>query len=598
MSRRCVLATVASLQFICLSGFAQSVGHIVVLGDFELPSLISPDSVMAVSAGSLESLALLADGSLVSWGVPWAPMPDPTSSYRAISAGYSHNLALRSDSTVVAWGSNVAGESDSPQPNQDFVAISSCFHHSLALRSDGSVAAWGMNVEGQCSVPEPNADFVAVDGGDNFSIGLKADGSLVAWGSNTFGQCDIPEPNSNFTALSAGPDFVVALRADSSLVAWGRNLYGACTLPTPNEDFIAVSAGWTHCLALRADSSLAAWGGNFSGQCELQGANQSFLKLSAGYGHSLAIQRSLHTSALLEPDSLVFAPSLVHGSRSASFTLTNTGDLLLADTLRIPDAVFQLQDSPEFSLASGESRTFELMFQSDQAGYFSSQLELGSVVGSLPCRASAHEVLMQVGPESECGTIDNPGNEPDATSGFLVDWNDGLIGLDVVPPPAQDLQAEIWIMGQIAWTGSTSSLQDAAAALDTLEIWLENDMEMHIEVRNGDQVWNENGALCDWTLELTGQQTPLRPGSLSLDAPVPNPFNPSTTLAYTLPVDGFVSLDLFNIQGALVRELVAQTLPAGRHSVIVDGSALASGLYLARLQTAQGVRSTRLLLLK
>ncbi|MCB1047671.1 MAG: hypothetical protein KDC10_10775, partial [Calditrichaeota bacterium] len=102
MSRRCVLATVASLQFICLSGFAQSVGHIVVLGDFELPSLISPDSVMAVSAGSLESLALLADGSLVSWGVPWAPIPDPTSSYRAISAGYSHNLALRSDSTVVA----------------------------------------------------------------------------------------------------------------------------------------------------------------------------------------------------------------------------------------------------------------------------------------------------------------------------------------------------------------------------------------------------------------------------------------------------------------------------------------------------------------
>jgi len=76
----------------------------------------------------------------------------------------------------------------------------------------------------------------------------------------------------------------------------------------------------------------------------------------------------------------------------------------------------------------------------------------------------------------------------------------------------------------------------------------------------------------------------------------PNPFNPRTTLRFTLPRASRVELAVYTVRGERVRTLVAMDLTAGEHEVAFDGTGLPSGTYLARL-SASGVEATRRLTL-
>ena len=83
----------------------------------------------------------------------------------------------------------------------------------------------------------------------------------------------------------------------------------------------------------------------------------------------------------------------------------------------------------------------------------------------------------------------------------------------------------------------------------------------------------------------------------------PNPANPGTTIRYTLPEDGFVSIRIYNINGRLVAELVDAAMTAGRHAVRWDGrtaagQAAATGVYFYRLQFEDRVMSRKFLLLR
>lgn len=69
----------------------------------------------------------------------------------------------------------------------------------------------------------------------------------------------------------------------------------------------------------------------------------------------------------------------------------------------------------------------------------------------------------------------------------------------------------------------------------------------------------------------------------------PNPFNPATTITFTLPKTSLVRLDVFNLRGQRVASLVNGTLPAGEHQVVWHGTdntrrAVSSGVYFYRLR--------------
>ena len=94
------------------------------------------------------------------------------------------------------------------------------------------------------------------------------------------------------------------------------------------------------------------------------------------------------------------------------------------------------------------------------------------------------------------------------------------------------------------------------------------------------------------------------PKSFSLGGARPNPFNPSATIAYEVPVQAKVTLTVYNLLGQEVVTLVNQVQAAGRYEVTwnalnAQGRSVSSGVYLYRMTTNKGYSETkRMTLLK
>ncbi len=78
------------------------------------------------------------------------------------------------------------------------------------------------------------------------------------------------------------------------------------------------------------------------------------------------------------------------------------------------------------------------------------------------------------------------------------------------------------------------------------------------------------------------------PSEFALNQNYPNPFNPTTTIEYALPADARVTLEVFDVLGRRIAELMNGQVAAGYHDVKFDASALASGMYFYRLNTVEG----------
>lgn len=105
------------------------------------------------------------------------------------------------------------------------------------------------------------------------------------------------------------------------------------------------------------------------------------------------------------------------------------------------------------------------------------------------------------------------------------------------------------------------------------------------------------------SLAVSAVEDPGVPGvGMTLQA-APNPFNPRTTLSFTVEREGTVKLDCHDVAGRRVRRLWDGVLPAGRHHVVWDGRddagrGLASAVYLVRFTAAGQTGAARVLLLK
>jgi alpha-tubulin suppressor-like RCC1 family protein len=240
--------------------------------------VLAGKTVVSVSAGISHSLALCSDGTVTAWGVNFhgelgnnsttngrVPVLVTQSGVLAgktvvsVSAGSSQSLALCSDGTVTAWGGNFYGElgnnstTNSSVPvlvtqsgvlaGKTVVSVSAGDYQSLALCSDGTVSAWGDNVYGQLgnnsttrsTVPAlvtqsgvlAGKTVVSVAAGYEYSLALCSDGTVSAWGSNGYGKL-----GNNSTIPSSVPVLVT-----QSGVLAGKTV-------------VSVSAGISHSLAI------------------------------------------------------------------------------------------------------------------------------------------------------------------------------------------------------------------------------------------------------------------------------------------------------------------------------------------------------------
>lgn len=291
------------------------------------------NNVIAVSASGTQSFALQGDGTVKSWGnnmygqlglgnftdrnTPQLIPAANLSNVVAIAVGSSHALALLADGTVKSWGHNLRGElgignttaQNTPQlipvaSLSNVVDIAAGADWSLAILADGTVKAWGGNAQGTLgignqidqSVPQPIpaanlSNVVAVSAGYNHCLALLGDGTVKGWGYNIYGQLGlgfaslvvsspqpIPQANlNNVVAVSAGDSSSYALLNDGTIKAWGSNASGKLGLgnlanqTTPQlipaaslSGGAVIESGTNHALAVLSDGTVKAWGqGNY-----------------------------------------------------------------------------------------------------------------------------------------------------------------------------------------------------------------------------------------------------------------------------------------------------------------------------------------------
>ena len=175
--------------------------------------------------------------------------------------------------------------------------------------------------------------------------------------------------------------------------------------------------------------------------------------------------------------------------------------------------------------------------------------------------------------------------EVSGTWAYVVSSDDGVYVVDCADPFHPE------IVGHVC---AQPPMTDAPAA-----VTLHGDDVLFVD-------WDSSLAvayrMCDEVLDVPEQDDTFvaRPG---LSQNQPNPFNPTTSVSYTLPTGGHAKLGVYNVAGRLVATLFDGPRTAGEHIAVWDGRTddgeeAASGVYFCRLETEESHRSISMVLLK
>ncbi len=127
----------------------------------------------------------------------------------------------------------------------------------------------------------------------------------------------------------------------------------------------------------------------------------------------------------------------------------------------------------------------------------------------------------------------------------------------------------------------------------------------HIAASSNGQVWfaTDKGLVLMDTRATSVEEKQTAPISFSIRGNAPNPFNPSTTISFSLPSPGRAELSVYSITGQKIRALLSGPMTAGTHSAVWDGrddagEMVSSGVYLTQLRSGKQVSSGKMLLMK
>ena len=97
--------------------------------------------------------------------------------------------------------------------------------------------------------------------------------------------------------------------------------------------------------------------------------------------------------------------------------------------------------------------------------------------------------------------------------------------------------------------------------------------------------------------KLTGSSIEI-PQVLTISPAYPNPFNPVTKFTFGLPNDGNVEVNVFDVNGRLISNLVNNYMNAGSYEVEWNGLNQPSGMYLIKVQYNNEIRTEKIMLVK
>lgn len=130
--------------------------------------------------------------------------------------------------------------------------------------------------------------------------------------------------------------------------------------------------------------------------------------------------------------------------------------------------------------------------------------------------------------------------------------------------------------------------------------------------KNGNKViWNMNGKLDTESFTFDSSPTDVMVSSSSgkevsvnmvnkftLNGNYPNPFNPETTISYSLDADSEVRLGIYNVSGQQIDELIHTNQNAGNYKVNWNASNHTSGMYIVKLSNGTNIFNHKILLIK
>jgi hypothetical protein len=174
-------------------------------------------------------------------------------------------------------------------------------------------------------------------------------------------------------------------------------------------------------------------------------------------------------------------------------------------------------------------------------------------------------------------------------------WNGNNATMTPVVGTNMAINAPMGTGGGIAGTDGDPSGNKLTAKSDFAEVIIYNRA-----VTDSERTEVENYLSVKYNI-VTGigdLQEKIIPERYTLSQNYPNPFNPSTTISYSLPKPGNVSLKVYDILGKEILLLANEYKPAGNYSVQLNGSNLASGIYMYRLESGNYNAAKKLILMK
>lgn len=187
----------------------------------------------------------------------------------------------------------------------------------------------------------------------------------------------------------------------------------------------------------------------------------------------------------------------------------------------------------------------------------------------------------------------------DANAVFVFQMESTLItatGSDVVFVNRAQACNVYWQVGSSATLGTNSNFLGTILALTSISLTTGATMEGRVLARNGAVTFDSNlvtMAICEETVGADDVPT-----SMELAPAYPNPFNPSTTIEFTLEQTDQVRLLVHNMRGQQVAVLVDGLVARGNHVVDFQAANLPSGIYTYTLMAGDVQRTKSFTLLK
>ncbi len=187
------------------------------------------------------------------------------------------------------------------------------------------------------------------------------------------------------------------------------------------------------------------------------------------------------------------------------------------------------------------------------------------------------------------------------TVGAVFDYSE-LLGIDFKLPPDSLTTFKLWVFNDpgifnfFIFANVFADLGDPPPS-PVAKPTGERPIKIYVNVNN------ESVEIITGTTDVEDPAPQEIPKEFALQQNYPNPFNPETTIRFELPQAENVTINIYNLQGQLVRRLVSENREAGFHEIVWDarnneGKSLSSGVYLYRIQAGAFMEMRKLMLLR